>query len=125
MKLVIAEKPMLARDIARAICGKPVSESARLPIEGNGYVVIGCAGHLLELLDPEELNDAWGKPWSLDVLPIYLFDWPKRPAKGKKDLVDEIRELLDEADSVIHAGDADDEGQLFVDELLEYLQYTG
>lgn len=125
MKLVIAEKPMLARDIARAICGKPVSESARLPIEGNGYVVIGCAGHLLELLDPEELNDAWGKPWSLDVLPIYLFDWPKRPAKGKKDLVDEIRELLDEADSVIHAGDPDDEGQLIVDELLEYLQYTG
>lgn len=125
MKLVIAEKPMLARDIARAICGKPVSESARLPIEGNGYVVIGCAGHLLELIEPDELNDAWGKPWSLDALPIYLFDWPKRPAKGKKDLVEEIRALLDEADSVIHAGDPDDEGQLIVDELLEYLQYTG
>ena len=36
-KLVIAEKPMLARDIARAICGKEVSETARLPISGNGY----------------------------------------------------------------------------------------
>ena len=36
MKLVIAEKPMLARDIARAICGKEVSESARLPIRATG-----------------------------------------------------------------------------------------
>ena len=46
MKLVIAEKPMLARDIARAICGKEVSETARLPISGNGYIVTACAGHL-------------------------------------------------------------------------------
>lgn len=49
-KLVIAEKPMLARDIARAITGKEVSESARLPISGNGYTVCACAGHLLELV---------------------------------------------------------------------------
>ena len=41
-KLVIAEKPMLARDIARAITGKEVSESARLPISGNGYTVCAC-----------------------------------------------------------------------------------
>ena len=48
MKLVIAEKPMLARDIARAICGKEVSETARLPISGKGYTVTACAGHLLK-----------------------------------------------------------------------------
>ena len=69
-RLVIAEKPMLARDIARAICGKEVSETARLPISGNGYTVIACAGHLLELVEPDAVNPAWGKPWSLDVLPI-------------------------------------------------------
>ncbi len=50
-KLVIAEKPMLAHDIARAITGKEVSESARLPISGNGYTVCACAGHLLELVE--------------------------------------------------------------------------
>ena len=77
MKLVIAEKPMLARDIARAICGKEVSESARLPISGNGYTVIACAGHLLELVEPDAVNPAWGKPWSLDVLPIQIDDWAK------------------------------------------------
>ena len=55
-KLVIAEKPMLARDIARAITGKEVSESARLPISGNGYTVCACAGHLLELVKPDSLK---------------------------------------------------------------------
>lgn len=58
-KLVIAEKPMLARDIARAMCGREVSESARLPISGNGYTVVACAGHLLELVDPEAIDPKW------------------------------------------------------------------
>ena len=79
-KLVIAEKPMLARDIARAITGKEVSESARLPISGNGYTVCACAGHLLELVKPDTIDPKWGNPWSLDVLPIEVHDWPKEPA---------------------------------------------
>ena len=66
-KLVIAEKPMLARDIARAITGKEVSESTRLPISGNGYTVCACAGHLLELVKPDAIDPKWGMPWSLDV----------------------------------------------------------
>lgn len=125
MKLVIAEKPMLARDIARAICGKEVSESARLPISGNGYTVIACAGHLLELVDPEKVNPAWGKPWSLDVLPIQIDNWAKEPTEDKKDLVERIDSLLPEAECVINAGDPDDEGQLIVDEVLDYLGYEG
>ena len=83
-KLVIAEKPMLARDIARAITGKEVSESARLPISGNGYTVCACAGHLLELVKPDAIDPKWGMPWSLDVLPIEVHDWPKEPAVDKK-----------------------------------------
>ena len=124
-KLVIAEKPMLARDIARAVCGKTVSESAPLPISGNGYTVVGCAGHLLELMEPEKIDPRWGKPWSLDALPIDIPNWPKEPIKDKKDLIERIRGLLDNADCVIHAGDPDDEGQLIVDELLDYLGYDG
>ncbi|WP_264947704.1 DNA topoisomerase, partial [Streptococcus equi] len=125
MKLVIAEKPMLARDIARALIGKPVSESAPLPISGNGYTVIGCAGHLLELVEPETLNPAWGKPWNLDVLPIFRHDWEKAPVKDKQILVDKIAHLLPQAECVIHAGDPDEEGQLIIDELLDYLGYDG
>lgn len=124
-KLVIAEKPMLARDIARAITGKEVSESARLPISGNGYTVCACAGHLLELVEPDSIDPKWGKPWSLDVLPVEVHDWPKEPTEDKKRLVEEIAGLLKTCDSVIAAGDPDDEGQLIVDELLDYLGYTG
>lgn len=124
-KLVIAEKPMLARDIARAITGKNVSESARLPITGNGYTVCACAGHLLELVEPDSIDPKWGKPWSLDVLPIEVHNWPKEPTEDKRSLVEEIAGLLETCDSVIAAGDPDDEGQLIVDELLDYLGYTG
>lgn len=125
MKLVIAEKPMLARDIARAICGKDVNETARLPISGNGYTVTACAGHLLKFAHPDDIRKEWGQPWTTEVLPIYLDAWPKVPAPGKENLVSEIKHLLDQTDSVIHAGDPDDEGQLIVDELLEYLNYNG
>lgn len=125
MKLVIAEKPMLARDIARAICGKPVSETASMPISGNGYTVIGCAGHLLELVEPDTLNPEWGKPWNMDALPIYRHHWEKEPVKDKQDLVKKIAALLPAAECVIHAGDPDEEGQLIIDELLDYLGYTG
>ena len=124
-KLVIAEKPMLARDIARAITGKEVSESARLPISGNGYTVCACAGHLLELVEPDAIDPKWGKPWSLDALPVEVHNWPKEPTEDKKSLVKEIAGLLETCDSVIAAGDPDDEGQLIVDELLDYLGYTG
>lgn len=124
-KLVIAEKPMLARDIARAITGKNVSETAHLPITGNGYTVYACAGHLLELVEPDAIDPKWGKPWSLDVLPVEVHNWPKEPTEDKKSLVEEIAGLLETCDSVIAAGDPDDEGQLIVDELLDYLGYTG
>ena len=96
-----------------------------MPISGNGYTVVACAGHLLELVEPEHVDRKWGEPWSIDALPILIPDWPKQPAKGKDDLVERIRGLLDDADCVIHAGDPDDEGQLIVDELLDYLGYKG
>lgn len=125
MKLVIAEKPMLARDIARAICKKPISETEKLPISGNGYTVTACAGHLLKFSAPDDVDERWGQPWREDALPIYLDEWPKVPVHGKEGLIKEIGMLLRKADSVIHAGDPDDEGQLIVDELLQYFRYQG
>ena len=125
MKLVIAEKPMLARDIARAMCGVPVDDGTRLPISGNGYTVIACAGHLMELAQPDDLDPAWGKPWTLDVLPIHVEGWPMAVKEGNEALVERIGKLLSECESVIHAGDPDDEGQLIVDEVLDHFGYTG
>lgn len=125
MKLVIAEKPMLARDIARAMCGVPVTDSTRLPISGNGYTVIACAGHLFELMEPEDIDPVWADRYDLDALPVFVEDWPLAVKPGDEDLVERIGGLLGECDSVVNAGDPDDEGQLLVDEVIDHFGYTG
>ena len=119
-KLIIAEKPMLARDIARVMCGK----SGKMPVRGNGFTVVSCAGHLLELADPADIKPEWAK-WDLSLLPIYFKPWPKKISKGKNDLVKIIRNELKNCSGVINAGDPDDEGQLIVDEVLRFLKYNG
>lgn len=124
MKLIIAEKPELARNIARAVCC--AKEGARLPYRGGEWVVCACAGHLLSLEEPDTVDEArWGKPWREGVLPICPEPWPKKVAKGKEKLVHNIKDAMEECDEVIHAGDPDDEGQLIVDELLDYLGWDG
>lgn len=127
MRLVIAEKPMLARDIARAICGHEVSERERLPIEGNGWCVCALAGHVLRLMEPAEIDPAWAfdRNFSEDMLPISVSHWPKRPMEGKEELVESVRAMLEKCEYVVHAGDPDDEGQLLVDEVLDYLGWNG
>lgn len=125
MKLIIAEKPELARNIARAVCGAS-GDKVRLPFRSADYTVVACAGHLLQLEPPDEIDyTRWGKPWREEVLPILPEPWPKRVTRGKENLVDTIQECLDHCDSVIHAGDPDDEGQLIVDEVLDFLGYSG
>ena len=124
MRLVIAEKPELGRNIAHAVCGAP--KGVRLPYEGEPYTVVACAGHLLELEEPSSIDpEAWGRPWREEALPILPRPWPKVVAEGKDRLVETIAGYVARADEVIHAGDPDDEGQLIVDELLEHLGYAG
>lgn len=124
MKLVIAEKKELGQNIAHAICGAP--EGCRLPFEGNGYRVVNCIGHLLELREPADIDaERWGDRRDLSVLPILAQPWPKAPQKGKEEALKAIKKGLSECAAVIHAGDPDDEGQLLVDEVLDYFGYTG
>lgn len=127
MKLVIAEKPMLARDIARALCGKPVGERDRLPIEGNGWCVCALAGHVLKLMEPAEIKSEWrwGEGFTEEMLPICVQRWPKEPIEGKEDIVESVRALTKKCSCVVNAGDPDDEGQLLVDELIDYIGYEG
>ena len=117
MDLVIAEKDMLARDIARAVCGAP--DGCRLPYRGDGMVVCAASGHLLELKEPGEVDPTLAQ-WREDTLPIAIRDWPKAPRDERSaDKLDSICKLAWECDGTIfHAGDADDEGQLIVDEIL-------
>lgn len=122
--LVIAEKPELARNIARAVYG--AKGNVKLPWRCGEAVVCACAGHLVGLAEPDQVDpDRWGKPWREESLPVLPEPWPKKVSRGKEGLVANIRRAMEGADRVIHAGDPDDEGQLIVDELLDLLGWEG
>lgn len=122
-ELVIAEKPELARDIACAVAGAP--ENARLPYSLGRWTVCSCAGHLLRLKEPADVDGKWAAPWRLEALPVLIPSWPLEPEPGKEALLARIGRLLKRADRVWHAGDPDDEGQLIVDEVLEWFGWEG
>src|SRR5258708_3741307 len=74
---------------------------------------------MLQLLDPEDYDQRYAT-WRMDDLPIAHIPWRKKPAAGKSAQLRMITHLLKQAESVVHAGDPDDEGQLLVDEILAY-----
>ena len=114
MRVIIAEKPSLARAIAAAIPGR--HRQLQTCIEcATGDVIAWCAGHVLELAPPEDYS-ATLKPWTFETLPIVPTTWRYRVSAPQ--LVDAIARLLTKASHVVHAGDPDREGQLLVDELL-------
>ena len=66
MKLVLAEKPSVAQSLARVLGANKRCDGY---LEGNGYIVSWCVGHLVELSAPEAYNEAYAK-WRIDDLPI-------------------------------------------------------
>ena len=122
MKLIIAEKPMLARAIADAIPGTALNKGSYT--EKGEYTIVSAFGHLLTLKDPEDYDLRY-KTWSMDTLPIYFENWGKKPGEGKLERINLIGDLLKQADCVIHAGDPDDEGQYLIDEILDWFSYKG
>ena len=110
MKLCIAEKPSVARQIA-AIIGATSSRDGYL--EGNGYRVTWTFGHLCELKAPGDYTPYW-RSWSLSQLPMMP---PKYEIKLKSDegiakQFAVIKRLMSECDEVINCGDAGQEGEL-------------
>ena len=110
MIVCIAEKPSVARDIAR-ILGATVSHDGY--IEGNGYQVTWTFGHLCTLKEPDDYTPMW-KRWSLGALPMI-------PQRFGIKLIDDkgifkqfavIERLMQAADGIINCGDAGQEGEL-------------
>lgn len=128
MILVIAEKPALAKDIADAI-GGTVKKIGNDYYEARDYVVTWLFGHILTLKDPEDYDAKFSKRYDLSLLPIYFENWQMKPGESKdnskKARLQLIGKLLKTAESVIHAGDPDEEGQLLVDEVLRWHHYKG
>ncbi|MGQ1909391.1 DNA topoisomerase 3 [Marinifilum sp. RC60d5] len=110
MKVCIAEKPSVAREIALIIGAKSKKDGY---FEGNGYQVSWTFGHLCTLKEPHEYNLNW-KYWHLNDLPIIppRFSIRVIPDKGVQKQFDVLEKLIAGADEVINCGDAGIEGEV-------------
>ena len=110
MKLVIAEKPSVAMSLA-AVIGATKKQDGYL--EGSGYLISWCVGHLVELAQPEAYGEQYQK-WRYEDLPIQPGQWKYTVTKDKKKQFETLRRLMGDkrVDSVVCATDAGREGEL-------------
>jgi DNA topoisomerase III len=110
LQLVIAEKPSVARDLARVL---GVRGGGKHALEGPRQVITWCIGHLVELEEPAAYDAAW-KAWRLDTLPMLPAAFKLRPVPGTRDQLRAVRELLRDRrfSEVVNACDAGREGEL-------------
>ena len=123
MKVCIAEKPSVAREIATVLGANTKRDGY---FEGNGYAVTYTFGHLCTLFEPNDYKPYW-KSWDLNNLPML-------PEKFKTKVVDNagiqkqfniIKSLFDKADMVINCGDAGQEGELIQRWVMSQAAYSG
>ena len=110
MKLVLAEKPSVAQSIAKVL-GATKREDGYL--QGNGYIVSWCVGHLVELAQPEAYVPRYSK-WAYADLPILPVDWQYEVSSGTKKQFGILKKLMarDDVASLVCATDAGREGEL-------------
>ena len=110
MKLIIAEKPSVAAAYAAAL---DVRERKDGYIEGGGYLISWCIGHLVGLSEAAAYGEQYRK-WSYDTLPILPKEWQYTVAKDKDKQFNILKELMHREDvtEVINACDAGREGEL-------------
>src|ERR1700745_2352802 len=107
---VLAEKPSVARDIARVLGADKRGEGY---LQGNGYVVTWAIGHLVSLAQPHEINPEW-RQWRFDLLPILPAEWPLVVYEKTKDQFEVVRKILTSGrvSRIVCATDAGREGEL-------------
>lgn len=119
--LYIAEKPDIGRALAAYLWPDGANKQKGF-IEQGDVCVTWAFGHILGLAQPSAYGEEY-KEWR--NYPIVPKLWKLHPAEGCREQLSIIKGLLKEADSVVHAGDPDREGQLLIDEILLYLGYKG
>lgn len=107
---VVAEKPSVARDIARVLGAQKAGDGF---LQGNGYVITWAIGHLVSLAQPHEIRPEWRR-WSRDSLPMLPERWPLVVYEQTRDQFEVVRKILTSArvGSVVCATDAGREGEL-------------
>lgn len=118
MKIVLAEKPSVARDIAQHL---KATQRRNGYLEGNGWAVTWAFGHLVELQEPEEYKPEW-KSWRLDSLPMIPDHFRLRPRSEQsvQEQLQTIVKLLQDSDEIICATDAGREGELIFRYILSW-----
>ena len=111
MKLIIAEKPALAEAIKEA-AGTDFERKDGY-YENKEYYISWCIGHLLEVMIPDEKSQ-----WTFDNLPLKHQGWNFQIKENTKKQYNIVKTLIDMSDTIINAGDPDEEGQLIVDSIL-------
>ena len=110
MIVCIAEKPSVARDIAKVLGANTARDGY---MEGNGYQVTWTFGHLCTLKEPHDYTDQW-KAWALSRLPMIppRFGIKLIADKGVEKQFKTIESLFQKADEIVNCGDAGQEGEL-------------
>jgi DNA topoisomerase-3 len=123
MKVCIAEKPSVAREIATILGASHRHDGY---FEGNGYQITWTFGHLCTLYTPDDYKPHW-KRWDLNTLPMLpeKFDIKLTSNDGVQKQFNTIKSLFDKADVVINCGDAGQEGELIQRWVIKQANYTG
>lgn len=121
MRVYLCEKPSQGKDIARVLGANQRGTGC---IRGAGVIVTWCIGHLVEAVPPEGY-DARYKRWSLDDLPIIPTYWRVEPKAATATQFKVVKQLVDDADDLVIATDADREGELIAREILDLCGYRG
>lgn len=110
MKLVIAEKSSVAQSLAKVIGANQKKDGY---LEGNGYIVSWCVGHLIELANPEHYDEKY-KKWRKEDLPIFPAPFSYQVTASTKKQYQVLKELMkrSDIDSLVEATDAGREGEL-------------
>jgi DNA topoisomerase III len=110
MRLVITEKPSVARDLAQVLGARRKGEGF---LEGDGLRITWCVGHLVELEEPHHYDPAW-RQWSLDTLPMLPPRFALRVRRESKDQFEVVKRLIRDraTKELINACDAGREGEL-------------
>ena len=123
MKVCIAEKPSVAREIASVLGANSKRDGY---YEGNGYAVTYTFGHLCTLMEPNDYKPHW-KSWDLNNLPLLpeKFKTKVTSNSGIQKQFNIVKRLFDKADLVINCGDAGQEGELIQRWVLDQANYKG
>ena len=123
MRLFIAEKPSVGRELSQVL---PNPRNAK---RQDGYIIQGddvitwAFGHMLEQVEPGEYDEKY-KYWKFDSLPILPTAWKLKVKSSSAKQFKVISGLIKKATTIVNAGDPDREGQLLIDEMLDYLGNT-